>query len=204
VQSVDNKLGELKMNRSILVLLAVAAVVLFFVSAKAKPPMDDYNITVATVAAVTAYESLSVQDVPNEQPTAPVTVEEDVVLVESAETVVLDERAQEAWDYLNEQRVKAGLQPLELSEELVESCKEWAKRLHKRGSMYRGWYADHATGAFRECLASSPNAVKKPKTPILQWLNSRKGHRQVVLDKNAIEGGLAYEGNFWVFRAKKK
>jgi hypothetical protein len=155
-------------------LLFIGLLVLFFVvSSTSTPrvvPVSHYNVMLATVATVGAYESL-------------VTSAEPVVeLVTSAESVTAEESAglsdevRVVWDAINVERVRRRLPPFELSVELVgvAAVYKWGSNL-------------------RNCRVIRAVSVQ---SPLKLWLNSFRA-RRILLVNREVEAGLAFNGKTW-------
>jgi uncharacterized protein YkwD len=214
------------MNGKLIVVVFVVLVLGYVFSQSPNPTPDvlasDYAATIATVATVAAYESLSVpkevvmdpiveevvQEVAEqmellEPVQEPVTIQvsqtvaAEVAPIENVEVEhLLDDVEHVAWEKLNDMREKAGLKRLTFSVDLLDGCRKHADNQRQRKRL---WH-DNAKGAdVRENCASCK--VEEGDAPIGQWYESG-GHRRFMLSRFIEEGAIGRSGKYWVFRAK--
>ena len=102
---------------------------------------------------------------------------------ESIPDGINDEYAQEIFKYTNEEREKAGLEPLEWNDNLTEGVNIRAKEITEKFSHTRPngeggreeWYFD---GAHGEILA----IASTPQDAVDIWMRSKEGHKEIILD----------------------
>ncbi|MDR2116051.1 MAG: CAP domain-containing protein [Planctomycetaceae bacterium] len=206
--------------------LIVAVLVLFLLgyvfSQSPQPTPDimasDYATTIATVATVAAYESLSppkdvvqdsvveevVQEVSEQMEVLSEPVVQEFVIVPVSQTIEtevipetnsifveqLDDAENAAWEKLNDMREKVGLKRLTFAEDLLDGCRTHANNQRKRNAL---WHVA------RENCAACPN--ENGEQPIKQWYKS-DGHRRFMFSASNTEGAIGRSGNYWVFRAR--
>jgi uncharacterized protein YkwD len=153
--------------------------VLLFVYSNSTPKsdlVDHYNTSIATIATVAAYESLT------ERANEPEVVESVGNIPETdsvQETVmILDSDAQVVFDGINAERAKSGLKPFVLSDELVGAASNYG------GGKLR-------LGQYRVVRAFTT------KSPVKVWMSSWRT-RSTVLTRRATEAGVAFDGKSWV------
>jgi uncharacterized protein YkwD len=190
---------------------------------------SDYSTTVATLATVAAYESLSV---PKEVVEDPI-VEE--VVHEVAEQMELLEPVQEVVVVPVSQSVESDVESVETPTEIIEEAIEktvlddtenvaWEKlndmrekaglkrltfasdlldgcRKHADNQRKRKvlWHDKNKGGGVGENCAVSRS--EDGELPIGQWYGSGD-HRRFMLSRSIEEGAIGRSGTYWVFRAK--
>jgi hypothetical protein len=204
------------MNGKLIVVVFVVLVLGYVFSQSPNPTPDvlanDYATTIAALATVAAYESLSV---PKEVVSDPVVEEvvqevaeqmellepvQEVVTIPVSQTVVpvetesfeettLDDAENVAWEKLNDMREKAGLKRLSFTSDLLGGCRQHAKEQHKKRTLWR-------TSSNESC-AICPSG----ESPIQVW-KGNNSCRAVLLSHKIDEGSIARSGNYWVFRAR--
>ena len=104
---------------------------------------------------------------------------------ESIPDGINDEYAQEIFKYTNEEREKAGLEPLEWNDNLTEAAQIRAEEITEKFSHTRPngespleeWYFDGAHAEILTVATTTPDAVDR-------WMRSEKGHREIMLDED--------------------
>ncbi|MDR2170656.1 MAG: hypothetical protein LBP59_10980 [Planctomycetaceae bacterium] len=144
------------------------------------PVTEQYNATIATIATVAAYETLTAKEIEPE-PIIPVPQTESEPINES--NFVLDNEIQTVWDELNGERIKLKLQPFELSSELVEAAASYKSNFNKTS----------------QCSVIKTTS----KSPVRSWLNSRRT-RQLLLLRQPVSAGLMRNGDTWILVIKTK
>ena len=118
---------------------------------------------------------------------------------ESIPDGINDEYAQEIFKYTNEEREKAGLEPLEWNDNLTEAAQIRAEELTVKFSHDRpnnDPYEFYFMGAHGEICAKTPNG---PKGAIRVWMDS-DAHKEIMLDEDLksvavgcyVKGGILY------------
>jgi uncharacterized protein YkwD len=221
------------MNGKLIVAVCVILVLGYVLSRSPSPTPDvlanDYATTIATVATVAAYESLSS---PKEEVVDPVT--EEVAQEVSEQMVALSEPSvQESLvqepvtipvSQVIEIEVDSAEAPVENTLDDTETV-AWKKLndMREEAGLKRLTFApelldgcrNHADNQRkRRGLWHDKNrgigigencAVSKAEDgalPIRQWYTSTKGHREFMLSRSIEEGAIGRSGTYWVFRAK--
>jgi uncharacterized protein YkwD len=193
------------MNGKLIVVVFVILVLGYVFSRSPNPTPDvlanDYATTIATVATVAAYESLS--------PPKEKVVETEVVPVENlvaendvSENLVenpLDDIERAMWENLNDMREAAGVNRLALAPELLDGCRKHADNQRKRGGDL--WHAsakERGLGVGENCAVGG-DGVRE--SPVDQWMDS-PDHRDYMLSPCIEEGAIGRSDDYWVFRAR--
>ncbi len=104
---------------------------------------------------------------------------------ESIPDGINDEYAQEIFKYTNEEREKAGLDPLDWNDNLTEAAQIRAEEITEKFSHTRPngespleeWYFDGAHAEILTVATTTQDAVDR-------WMRSEKGHREIMLDED--------------------
>lgn len=113
--------------------------------------------------------------------------------------------AQQVLDIVNQERQKAGLQPLKMNTELSKMA------MAKAQDMYNNNYFDHQSPTYGSPFdmmnsfgitykTAGENIARGQTSPtevMNQWMNS-PGHRQNILDSSFTQIGVAYYNSEWV------
>ncbi len=126
----------------------------------------------------------------------------------TAQAATLDVAAAERWVFalVNEERKKAGLAPLAWNDTMAKVARERSEDMIRRGYFshqdpvtgeYLGW-----TLLLKQGLPAASEAIFRGWLPVMpdriveRWMNS-PGHRAILLQNPAREGGVGYASGEW-------
>ena len=95
-------------------------------------------------------------------------------------------------ELLNQARITAGLQPLDICDTQQQGARSWSVRMRSTGRMFHG--------ASNENIAHGATTAKGV---FRLWMNS-KAHREYLMSPKLTACGIAKDGSFWTFRGTTK